>query len=176
MHIYIYDYLFPSLSQSFGTDELYLESKSLSDLTEKDSDPSHPQQQTATSEEGTALKKITSLTKKEEEWDKEIPEVSIFRVMALNSKEWWLIILGMIGAFMAGCITPLFAIVFGEILEVFALERDQIQSSIALWAGLFLAMGAFSGIGIFLKVHICAWQLFYIYVFFLVEFLLHCCW
>ena len=103
--------------------------------------------------EGTSLKKVTSsASKKQEEWDKEIPPVSLLRVMALNAKEWWLIVLGVIGAAVAGSITPLFAIIFGEILSVFASRRDEIRSAIALWSGMFLVLGFVSGIGIFLKV------------------------
>ena len=34
------------------------------------------------------------LSKLQEEWDKEIPKVSLFRVMRLNAKEWWIIVVG----------------------------------------------------------------------------------
>ena len=42
----------------------------------------------------------------------------MFRLIALNAKEWWLIILGLIGAAVNGSIFPLFAILFGNILGV----------------------------------------------------------
>ena len=89
---------------------------------------------------------------KEEEWDKEIPSVSLLRVFALNSKEWWLILLGVVGAILNGAIYPVFAILFGEILSVFAMPASEIVSSIGLWAGLFLVLGFVSGLGVFLKV------------------------
>ena len=34
------------------------------------------------------------LGKLQEEWDKDIPQVSIYRVMKLNAKEWWIILIG----------------------------------------------------------------------------------
>ena len=34
------------------------------------------------------------LSKLQEEWDKEIPQVPLYRVMLLNLPEWWLIFLG----------------------------------------------------------------------------------
>ena len=90
--------------------------------------------------------------KKQEEWDKDIPEVPLWRVVALNSKEWWMIVLGVIGSTLHGCIFPLFAFVFGEILRVFSLPADEVLSGIGLWAGLFLVIGSVSALGVFLKV------------------------
>lgn len=36
----------------------------------------------------------------------------------MNAKEWWLIILGLLGAAVNGSVFPLFAIVFGDVLSV----------------------------------------------------------
>lgn len=87
-----------------------------------------------------------------EEWDKDIPDVSLFRVIALNAKEWWIIVIGVIGAGVNGSIFPLFSIIFGQILGVFALPPDEIQSGINIWAGLMIILGLVSGIAIFFKV------------------------
>ena len=92
------------------------------------------------------------VAKKQEDWDKDIPEVSLPRVLALNAKEWWIIIVGVVGAAMNGSIFPVFAVIFGEILTVFSLERDEVLSAIAPWVGLFAALGVVSGVGVFLKV------------------------
>ena len=72
--------------------------------------------------------------------------------MKMNAKEWWIIILGLVGAVINGSIWPLFALFFGEILEVFARPVDQIIDGIHLWAGLFIVLGVVSGAGVFLKV------------------------
>ena len=92
------------------------------------------------------------LEKRQEEWDKEIPSVPLTRVLAVNAKEWWMILLGVIGAALSGCLFPAFAIIFGEIFAVFALPADQIQDQINLYAGLMALLGAAAAVGIFLKV------------------------
>ena len=90
--------------------------------------------------------------KKEEEWDKDIPSVSLGRIIAVNAKEWWLILLGVIGAGVNGSVFPLFAVIFGEIVRTFALPPSQIQSELNFWAVMFIVLGFISGTGLFLKV------------------------
>ena len=51
-----------------------------------------------------------------------------------------------------GSIFPLFAVFFGEILEVFGLPSEQVFDEIHLWAGLFVLLGVVSGISQFSKV------------------------
>jgi hypothetical protein len=149
--------------QSFGTDQLYIEAKSRGRLfsrsTSKDPEilkqGSHiSHQQSYQRQKSTEGKKEVSLSeaKKQEEWDKDIPEVPLHRIIALNAKEWWLIVLGVVGAALNGSIFPCFAFLFGEILRVFSLPRNEVLSEVGLWAGLFTILGAVSGFGIFLKV------------------------
>lgn len=149
--------------QSFGTDQLYIESKSFGRLysrsTSKDPEISRQASrqhsyQKQKSAEGKDQKKLPD-SKKQEEWDKDIPEVGLFRVISLNAKEWWLIILGVIGAALNGSIFPLFALVFGEILRVFSLQGDELLAGIGMWAGMFVVLGIVSGVGVFLKVRWC---------------------
>ena len=90
--------------------------------------------------------------KEEEELDKDVPQVSLFRVFALNAKEWWLIVLGVIGAAANGLIYPLFGFLFGEILRVFSLPPEEVVSEISLWAVLLMVLGFVSGVGIFVRV------------------------
>ena len=47
---------------------------------------------------------------------------------------------------------PSFALLFGEILRVFALPQDEIIDEIHLWAGLFIVLGVVAGTAVFLKV------------------------
>lgn len=79
-------------------------------------------------------------------------QVSLLRVIKLNAREWWIIIIGLLGAAVNGSIWPLFALLFGEILEVFARPADEILDGIHVWAGLFIVLGIVSGAGVFLKV------------------------
>ena len=76
-------------------------------------------------------------------------------MIELNAPEWYIIIIGMLGAAVNGCIWPAFALLFGEILDVFALPPDEILGEIHLWAGLFIVLGVVSGTGLFFKVRVC---------------------
>ena len=81
--------------------------------------------------------------------------MSLFRVIKLNAREWWIILLGILGAAVNGSIWPLFALLFGEILEVFSRPADEVLGAVHLWAGLFIVLGIVSGAGVFLKVCFC---------------------
>ena len=180
--------------QSFGTDQLYIESKSRGRLfsrsTSKDPEISRQgshisHQHSYQNQKSVEGKKEVKLSdaKQQEEWDKDIPEVPLFRVIALNAKEWWLIVLGIVGAALNGSIFPLFAFLFGEILRVFSLPRDEVLSEIGVWAGLFVILGIVSGVGVFLKVRCCTnitpsvnIDVFLSFFPFLLDPLLHHCW
>ena len=96
--------------------------------------------------------KRQSLKRMQEEWDKEIPVVPLHRILRLNAKEWWIIVLGLLGAAVGGSICPMFAIFFGEILAIFSLPADEVLGEVPLWASLFIVLGVVSGLGIFAKV------------------------
>ena len=81
-----------------------------------------------------------------------ILQVSLLRVIKLNAREWWIIVVGVLGSAINGSIWPLFALLFGEILEVFSRPSDEILGAIHVWAGLFIVLGIVSGVGVFLKV------------------------
>ena len=72
--------------------------------------------------------------------------------MKANSKEWWIIALGLLGSIVLGVVYPVFAIIFGQILDIFARPPSEILSALHPWAGLFLVMGAVVSTGAFLKV------------------------
>ena len=90
--------------------------------------------------------------KQEEELDKEIPKVSLFRVIKVNAPEWYLICLGLVGATINAAIFPAFAILFGEILTVFALPRNEVINGVHTYAGLFVMIAVVSAIAHFTKV------------------------
>ena len=75
-----------------------------------------------------------------------------FFLCRLNAREWWLVIPGMLGAGINGSIYPLFAILFGGVLGVFALPADQVFGEIHFWAGMYLMIGVLSGTATFFKV------------------------
>lgn len=181
--------LFLFSSQSFGTDELFIESKSLGRLfSRKDSEPQgqssqlarqQSYQHQASGEKKKDVGQELTLKKKLEEWDKEIPSVSLFRVLALNAREWWLIVLGVLGSAINGSIFPLFAIIFGEILAVFSRPTGaEILDGIGVWAGLYVVLGFVSGVAIFFKVQMLVLMLVIvsIWFFFSSDVFFHHCW
>ena len=73
-------------------------------------------------------------------------------MIAKNAPEWWIIIPGLLGAFVCGLIFPTYAILLGEGLGVFILPSDQIMSAAHIWAALVIILGAASAISTLLKV------------------------
>ena len=67
-------------------------------------------------------------------------------------REWWLIILGTLGAMVNGSMFPLFALFFGEVLAVFSRPSDQVFGGIHIWAGLLVLLGVVSAVAQFAKV------------------------
>ena len=111
-------------------------------------------QGSSTAAEGKEVaKRQVSSKDEDEEADKDIPEVSIFRVLKYNAKEWYLILLGTLGSAINGSINPLFAVLFGQIFEAFASsQRNEVINAIHPWAATFIGFGVVSGIAVFFKV------------------------
>ena len=84
--------------------------------------------------------------------EEDVTTVSFMKVLRLSSREWWMILLGVLGSMVDGAVYPVFAIIFGEALEVFSLPASQVVPNIHKWAGLFLVLGVVSGISVFVKV------------------------
>ena len=72
--------------------------------------------------------------------------------MQINAKWTWLVVLGSVGAIAVGSVFSIFAIVFGEVLEVFSRPVDEILDGVHLWAGMFLVLGTVAAIGLLVKV------------------------
>ena len=63
--------------------------------------------------------------------------------------------LGVLGAVVNGATFPAFAVIFGEVLEVFSQPAGKVLEATHLWAGLFLVLGTAAAIGLFIKVCSC---------------------
>lgn len=85
--------------------------------------------------------------------DNKLPGVPWSELLRLSMKDRWLILLGVIGAAAQGAVFPVSALLFGEVLRVYTFPFDQVEGLVHMWAGLFIAVGAASGIATFLKVH-----------------------
>ena len=79
-------------------------------------------------------------------------KVSIWRVIRENSKEWWIITLGVLAAAINGLVFPSFPLFFGEILKIFQLPADEVLGETHMWAALFIVLGIVLGICNVIKV------------------------
>ena len=94
--------------------------------------------------------KLTPLEEQEEEGS--LPDVSLRKILSVNSDQWWLLLFGTLGAMLVGAVFPVFAIVFGEVLRVFALPANQVLGELHPWAGAFLILGMAAAFGLLVKV------------------------
>ena len=98
-----------------------------------------------------AIKKQVSV-KDQEAWDKELPEAGFSKVIRLNAKEWWIILIGVLASAIGGAIFPVFGVVLGETLGAFSLPLEEVVDGVSLYAGLFWVLGFVAGLGFFIKV------------------------
>ncbi|KAF3839767.1 hypothetical protein F7725_018484 [Dissostichus mawsoni] len=86
------------------------------------------------------------------EEDENIPPVSFFKIMRLNIPEWPYILVGTICAIINGVMQPLFAIIFSNIITVFAHPDEAVVRTRASYFSLmFVLIGAVSFVAMFLQ-------------------------
>ncbi|KAJ8314248.1 LOW QUALITY PROTEIN: hypothetical protein KUTeg_008809 [Tegillarca granosa] len=76
---------------------------------------------------------------------KETPNAPLTRILSMNSPEWLWILIGCVCALINGGMEPVFAIIFSEIIIVFA-ETDEVkqEQQVQLFAGVFVGIGILS--------------------------------
>ncbi|XP_053570108.1 ATP-binding cassette sub-family B member 5 [Bombina bombina] len=83
---------------------------------------------------------------------KNLPEVSFFKLLKLNKSEWPYILLGTLAATVNGGVHPLFCIFFAKIVAVFGTnDADKIQQESNMCAIAFASIGALSFVTYFLQ-------------------------
>lgn len=80
------------------------------------------------------------------------PQNYILRVLNLNKPEWMLMLVGSIGAVVNGCVFPLFALVYAEMLDVFKRPDDELSKGAVFWALMFVALGVVSLLGNYVQI------------------------
>ncbi|XP_072109855.1 ATP-dependent translocase ABCB1 isoform X2 [Mobula birostris] len=86
------------------------------------------------------------------EQDEDVPNVSFFRILKMNKKEWPYLLIGTFCATINGVIQPVFAIIFSEIIAVFAnTDKDVVRRETTLYSLLFLAIGCITFVTFFLQ-------------------------
>ena len=89
----------------------------------------------------------------EDPGDTKYSELQLFRkLLCLNKKEWWVILLGAIGAAVTGAMFPLFSVMFGGVFEAFVQPKNLVLLHVHPWAGSFILIAAIAGVSVFVKV------------------------
>nr|XP_042898476.1 ATP-dependent translocase ABCB1 isoform X2 [Parasteatoda tepidariorum] len=97
------------------------------------------------------ISRMSSFAFKPENKENEELEPSKTRLLKMCSPEWPYILVGAIAALIMGLFTPIYGILFGDILGVLAEQNDQILTDISFYSLLFVAMAICSGIASFLQ-------------------------
>jgi len=79
--------------------------------------------------------------KKEDAEKKKLKPVSLGRLFALNKPEIPWIVLGTLAGIANGVANPVFAIIFSKVLDLYYKPEDQLKADVAMWCGLFIAIG-----------------------------------
>ena len=88
----------------------------------------------------------------EEEEEEKLANVSVKQILALNKETWYVILIGILAALVAGTVWPAMAIVFGEVLNVFSRPSNEVLAGTHPWGGTFIALGIVAAIAVLIKV------------------------
>uniref|UniRef100_A0A4W3JLM3 ATP-binding cassette, sub-family B (MDR/TAP), member 4 n=1 Tax=Callorhinchus milii TaxID=7868 RepID=A0A4W3JLM3_CALMI len=84
--------------------------------------------------------------------DEKVPNISFFKVLKMNKTEWPYMVLGTFCAVINGIIQPAFALIFSEIIKVFAqTDKDAVRTDSTFFSLLFLLLGGVAFITFFLQ-------------------------
>ena len=98
----------------------------------------------------TLLSLQTHTSNKENEED--LSEVPFRRFLALSSNEWWIIVIGAIGAAITGVFWPIYGLLYGEVLRAYTRPSGEVLESLYPFTVAMIATGAAVGIAYFLTV------------------------
>ncbi|XP_037532573.1 ATP-binding cassette, sub-family B (MDR/TAP), member 4 [Nematolebias whitei] len=104
-----------------------------------------------TASTGEKEKEVSNNDEDKTEEDENVPMVSFFQVLRLNSSEWLYILVGLICAIINGGIQPLFAVLFSKIITVFALPDDMIRERSNFFSLMFVTIGVVCFVTMFLQ-------------------------
>lgn len=79
------------------------------------------------------------------------PPTPLSKIFSFNRDKIGWFIGGMFGAFIFGSVTPVFALVYAEIFNVYSEPVEQMQSDVYFWCGMFVLMGITFFIGFFIS-------------------------
>nr|QIZ12948.1 multidrug resistance protein 1-like isoform 1 [Perinereis aibuhitensis] len=98
------------------------------------------------------LKRRNSIVSKSENEEESLPEPPMGRILSMNAPDWPYILGGCICALINGAIQPTFAIVFSEIIAVFAdLDPNEQEKRAIMYSLIFVGIGVVQGLAMFLQ-------------------------
>ncbi|XP_078091179.1 ATP-dependent translocase ABCB1 [Mustelus asterias] len=84
--------------------------------------------------------------------DENLPNMSFLKILKMNKTEWPYMVVGTFCALINGLVQPAFAVIFSEIIAVFAsMDLDHVRHQSTLFSLLFLAIGGVCFITFFLQ-------------------------
>lgn len=90
----------------------------------------------------------------DEEESDDIGSVSFFQVIKMNKPEWFQISLASIASIISGCSSPLFALLFGDVVGVLSTtEPDKMREETNKYCYYFIAAGVVVGISTFISIY-----------------------
>ncbi|XP_060520271.1 ATP-dependent translocase ABCB1-like [Cylas formicarius] len=94
------------------------------------------------------------LTDVDQDVDIFVKKASIWSIVKMNAPEWFYLIVGSIGAALMGCSMPIFAVIFGSILQVLEnTDADYVRSETNKYCLYFVGAGGLAAISTFLQVY-----------------------
>ncbi|XP_055373170.1 ATP-dependent translocase ABCB1 [Condylostylus longicornis] len=85
---------------------------------------------------------------------KEGENVSLLEIIKLNQTEWPHIVVGSVTAIIIGCTMPLFAVIFGDILQILSYpDNDYVRSQTNTYCLYFVLCGIVTGLATFLQIY-----------------------
>ncbi|CAH0548000.1 unnamed protein product [Brassicogethes aeneus] len=85
-------------------------------------------------------------------FEDETSEGSLWKILKMNSPEWFLIVIGCLASIVGGACLPVYSLVFGDIVGVLSFkDNDRMESDANVYVLYFLTIGIVSGVGLFLQ-------------------------
>lgn len=82
-------------------------------------------------------------------------EMTLFKkLLTLNKQEWWVILLGIVGAAVNGAMFPIVSVMFGGVFDAFAQPPRNVLPSVNPWASGFIVLAFTAGVAVLVKVRI----------------------
>ena len=74
------------------------------------------------------------------------------KIFVWNKDKWGWAFLGLCGAIMFGSVTPVFALVYAEIVNVYSQPAESMSGTVLFWSAMFLVLGLVHALGFFISV------------------------